>query len=165
MIGRGDTEPVFPDNPYLASNRRVTITLINEAPTFAPTVWNTLTAPGGAAYHPLWAPTLLLEVCGALVLMMMCVVALALHFRRRSSLPRIFLALLAANVVYRVALIVMLGYLPINEPTLLAENQGALIQGIVHLMIWTLYFRRSKRARSTFRYRYRGTPANLSGAV
>lgn len=144
---------------------KLATTLINEAPTFAPTVWNTLTAPGGAAYHPLWAPTLLLEVCGALVLMMMCVVALALHFRRRSSLPRIFLALLAANVVYRVALIVMLGYLPINEPTLLAENQGALIQGIVHLMIWTLYFRRSKRARSTFRYRYRGTPANLSGAV
>ena len=32
VVGRADTEPAFPDNPYVASNRRVTITLINEAP-------------------------------------------------------------------------------------------------------------------------------------
>lgn len=144
---------------------RLAATLINEAPTFAPAVWNTLTAPGGAAYHPLWAPTLLLEVCGALVLMMMCVVALALHFRRRSSLPRVFLALLTANIVYLVALIVMLGHLPIQEPALLAENRRALMQGIGHLVVWTLYFQRSKRARSTFRHRYRSAPVRLPGAV
>lgn len=29
VIGRADTEPVFPDDPYIASNRRVTITLLN----------------------------------------------------------------------------------------------------------------------------------------
>ncbi len=32
VAGRGDTEPVFSDNPYLAPNRRVTITLLNEEP-------------------------------------------------------------------------------------------------------------------------------------
>jgi chemotaxis protein MotB len=32
VVGRADAEPVFPDNPYLPSNRRVAITLINEAP-------------------------------------------------------------------------------------------------------------------------------------
>jgi chemotaxis protein MotB len=32
VAGRADTEPVFPDNPYLPSNQRVTISLINEAP-------------------------------------------------------------------------------------------------------------------------------------
>jgi chemotaxis protein MotB len=36
VVGRADTEPVFPDNPYLAPNRRVTITLINEAPPLPP---------------------------------------------------------------------------------------------------------------------------------
>jgi chemotaxis protein MotB len=36
VVGRADTEPVFPDNPYLAPNRRVTITLVNEAPPLAP---------------------------------------------------------------------------------------------------------------------------------
>ncbi len=32
VAGKADTEPMFPDNPYLAANRRVTITLLNEAP-------------------------------------------------------------------------------------------------------------------------------------
>jgi chemotaxis protein MotB len=32
VIGRADTEPMFPDNPYLPANRRVTITLMKEAP-------------------------------------------------------------------------------------------------------------------------------------
>jgi chemotaxis protein MotB len=34
--GRADTEPLFPDNPYIAPNRRVTITLLNEAPPVPP---------------------------------------------------------------------------------------------------------------------------------
>ncbi|WP_293863941.1 flagellar motor protein MotB [uncultured Alsobacter sp.] len=37
VAGRADTEPVFPDNPYLSANQRVTITLINEAPPVPPT--------------------------------------------------------------------------------------------------------------------------------
>jgi chemotaxis protein MotB len=36
VIGRADTEPVFPDNPYIASNRRVTITLLNTTPPVPP---------------------------------------------------------------------------------------------------------------------------------
>ena len=30
VAGKADTDPMFPDNPYLAANRRVTITLLNE---------------------------------------------------------------------------------------------------------------------------------------
>jgi chemotaxis protein MotB len=32
VSGKADVEPMFPDNPYLAANRRVTITLLKEAP-------------------------------------------------------------------------------------------------------------------------------------
>jgi chemotaxis protein MotB len=32
VAGKADTEPMFPDNPYLAANRRVTVTLLSEAP-------------------------------------------------------------------------------------------------------------------------------------
>ena len=32
MSGRADTEPLFPDDPFVAANRRVTITLMREAP-------------------------------------------------------------------------------------------------------------------------------------
>ena len=32
VSGKADTEPLFPDNPYLPANRRVTVTLLSEAP-------------------------------------------------------------------------------------------------------------------------------------
>ncbi|BCJ89407.1 chemotaxis protein MotB [Terrihabitans soli] len=38
VTGRADTEPLYPDNPYLAPNRRVTITLLNAAPPLPPSV-------------------------------------------------------------------------------------------------------------------------------
>ncbi|GJE42119.1 flagellar motor protein MotB [Methylobacterium soli] len=36
VVGRADTEPVFPENPYIAPNRRVTITLLNASPPVPP---------------------------------------------------------------------------------------------------------------------------------
>lgn len=36
VVGRADTEPVFPDNPYISPNRRVRITLLNEEPPLPP---------------------------------------------------------------------------------------------------------------------------------
>lgn len=36
VAGKADSAPMFPDNPYLAANRRVTITLMNEAPPLPP---------------------------------------------------------------------------------------------------------------------------------
>ena len=36
VVGRADTEPVFPDQPYLAANQRVTITLLNTSPPVPP---------------------------------------------------------------------------------------------------------------------------------
>ena len=32
VAGRADTDPLFPDDPFVAANRRVTITLLREAP-------------------------------------------------------------------------------------------------------------------------------------
>ncbi len=34
--GKADTDPLFPDDPYIAANRRVTITLMREAPPVPP---------------------------------------------------------------------------------------------------------------------------------
>ncbi len=36
VAGKADTQPLFPDNPYMAPNRRVTITLKREAPPIPP---------------------------------------------------------------------------------------------------------------------------------
>lgn len=36
VAGRSDTQPLFPDDPFVAANRRVTITLMREAPPIPP---------------------------------------------------------------------------------------------------------------------------------
>ncbi len=36
ISGKADTDPLFPDDPYMAANRRVTITLMHEAPPVPP---------------------------------------------------------------------------------------------------------------------------------
>jgi chemotaxis protein MotB len=36
VAGRADAQPLFPDDPYMAANRRVTITLMREAPPVPP---------------------------------------------------------------------------------------------------------------------------------
>ena len=38
VAGKGDTEPLFPDDPYIATNRRVTITLMRESPPVPPDI-------------------------------------------------------------------------------------------------------------------------------
>jgi chemotaxis protein MotB len=32
VAGKADTQPLFPDDPFVAANRRVTITLMREEP-------------------------------------------------------------------------------------------------------------------------------------
>lgn len=36
VAGKADTQPLFPDDPYIAANRRVTITLMRESPPLPP---------------------------------------------------------------------------------------------------------------------------------
>lgn len=36
VVGRADTQPIFPDNPFLPPNRRVSILLVREAPPLPP---------------------------------------------------------------------------------------------------------------------------------
>ena len=37
VVGKSDTEPLFPNDPYLAANRRITILLMAEEPPLPPT--------------------------------------------------------------------------------------------------------------------------------
>jgi chemotaxis protein MotB len=36
VAGKADTDPLFPDDPFIDANRRVTITLMREAPPVPP---------------------------------------------------------------------------------------------------------------------------------
>ncbi len=49
VAGKADTDPLFPDDPYIAANRRVTITLMREAPAGAARA-DTVTGYGTAGF-------------------------------------------------------------------------------------------------------------------
>jgi len=36
VTGRASTDPLFPDDPFLSGNRRISITLMREAPVLPP---------------------------------------------------------------------------------------------------------------------------------
>jgi chemotaxis protein MotB len=36
VAGKADTQPLFPEDPFIAANRRVTITMLREAPPLPP---------------------------------------------------------------------------------------------------------------------------------
>ena len=38
VAGKADTDPLFPDDPFIATNRRVTITLMRESPPVPPDI-------------------------------------------------------------------------------------------------------------------------------
>ena len=38
VAGKADTDPLFPDDPFIAANRRVTITLMREDPPLPPDI-------------------------------------------------------------------------------------------------------------------------------
>ncbi|MFO1184167.1 MAG: flagellar motor protein MotB [Bauldia sp.] len=38
VIGKADTEPLYPNDPFLSGNRRIEITVVHEAPPFPPTL-------------------------------------------------------------------------------------------------------------------------------
>ena len=37
VVGKSDTDPLFPNDPYLAANRRIAILLMSEEPPLPPT--------------------------------------------------------------------------------------------------------------------------------
>ena len=38
VAGKADTDPLFPDDPYMSPNRRVTVTLMSEEPPLPDTI-------------------------------------------------------------------------------------------------------------------------------
>jgi len=119
-------------------------------PAYATHNWAALTLPGGAAYHPAWSPLLLAELCINTAILVLTILLSVLFFRKRSSLPRMYLALgilLLALTCVDLALAVTLipEKMSIND-----DDRRLVIQQVISLLVWGPYFLRSQRVRATF---------------
>ena len=139
---------------------RVAMNLWQVLPAYGLDRWFALTAPGGAEYHPMWAPALLWELTANLALLVGGLLVMVLFFQRRSSVPRLYIGLLVLSVASQVIDIA----LQAAVPDLSADGSVAkqLTRSVLGLLLWGAYFRRSVRVRETFVRRL--APARTAGA-
>jgi hypothetical protein len=122
----------------------------NHLPIFTNGSWALLTQPGAPAYHPLWAPTILLELAMNVGFLAMEAVLLVWLFKKSSRFPKAMIAYLLIVFV-----LVALDYFLANAIPAVAEQNDAagrrsFMRAGIACAIWIPYFLRSKRVNLTF---------------
>jgi Protein of unknown function (DUF2569) len=119
-------------------------------PLFERGVWSSLTTPGSALYHPLWAPLLLYEVFCNVVFIVFDGALLVLLFKRARRFPAAFIAFALLNFFFVVSDAVAGWQIPAvaaRGPEGFAIEIG---RSLAVVAIWVPYMLRSKRVRNTF---------------
>jgi transglutaminase-like putative cysteine protease len=114
-------------------------------------VWRSLTEPGGAAYHPYWAPALLFELFFNAVCLVFAVLLLALFFKKRAAWSHCYVVFLIANLIAAC----LDAYFIQQIPAAAESPQGSVkqvAQAIIAAAIWIPYVLVSKRVKVTFRH-------------
>lgn len=124
-------------------------------PALASDNWARLTTFGNADYHALWAPLLLFELGVNLAQLVAGVLLIILFFKRRSSTPRVYVAVLAASFLALVADVLAATQVPGAEAKLSAEDITNITRTLTSLALWGTYFLVSKRVKSTFVRRWK----------
>ena len=123
----------------------------NYASVWDVTRWSLLTVPGNSGYDPIWAPSLLFEILFNLFAITFSILSLLLIWKRRASLPKIMIGLLALFVVGSL-LDDLLVHHTARTLKLTSESDQNLMKEAFHAVIWIPYFLVSKRVRATFRF-------------
>lgn len=141
---------IFAAIGIVASMLRVGQTLWGNWPSYATGTWLALTTAGAPAYHPLWAPALVFELAANLGLLIAYALLALLFFTRRSSVPRVFIALTAATVGIALLDAVLIAMIPAAAKNVTAKDAVELARTGIVAALWIAYFLRSERVRTTF---------------
>lgn len=128
--------------------------LWQQLPAYRMDTWAELTIPGGASYHGMWSIFLLTELFLLLAQWVMSVLLLILFIRRRTSMPKVWVAvsffMLAAALIDQV----MVALLPADAGVAFTEQEIAeVVRTLLIRLAWCVYFLRSKRVAGTFTQR------------
>lgn len=141
--------------------------LVESLPSFRTATWVELTQAGGAAYHPLWLPYLLVCLVGLICLMALSLLVLVLLLKRRSSVPRLYLLLLGLSLFMLVLDRVSFATIPGLEGQETTKEVAEAYRSMFFCLVWSAYFLRSKRVKATFVERHQrggAAPAGLQPA-
>lgn len=112
---------------------------------FSLQAWQLLTVPGSEQYQPLYAPLIIVEVLGNILLIGLDILLLALFFRKRSPFPLTFIAARAFGVVFLWGDTWLAGMMFGGM-----EYDPQIVSGTFWTIIFSIYMLRSKRVKSTF---------------
>lgn len=119
-------------------------------PAFSTEIWTVLTTPGSNAYHPLWAPLLIYELLGNILLGLAPFILLIYFLRRHKIFPKLYIIFLASQMVF-----VLVDFILANSiPFIAQEGSGYstwdMIESLVWPVIWIRYFLVTDRVKGTF---------------
>ncbi|MFC1572225.1 DUF2569 family protein, partial [Candidatus Eisenbacteria bacterium] len=112
--------------------------------------WAVLCTPGGAGYHPLWEPILIMELLGQIAFLILSVLILLLFFKKRRALPRVFIASLIATLVFSGMDHVLGEMIPAVAQDAGNDSMKQLVRAVIQAAVWAPYFSVSKRVKATF---------------
>lgn len=166
--------PISPDDPQglrgwlilpmigiVAGPIRMLFDVWGTLPTYAADTWARLTLPGSESYSPWWAPFLLTELGCNIALAVFWVLLPILFFRRRSSLPRFYIAVLGATLLVRLldnlAATAMSAENPVDP-----KEWATFVRDVVSFGLWSWYFLVSRRVAATFVQRLPSAPGAVA---
>jgi hypothetical protein len=124
--------------------------LTNHWPIFRDGHWAELTTAGTEAYHPMWAPLLVFEVVGNLVMLVLPVVILVLFFRHSRRAPLAAIFMYAFSALFLIVDELLGRTIPAVAESTDHESLKELSRAVLIAAIWIPYFLRSKRVKNTF---------------
>jgi len=137
---------------------RLVRTLVESWPTYDAESWANLTVPGSAGYDPLWVPSLLLALVGNIGLIAGMGLVVLLYLKRRTSLPRVFIAVIGSGFVVSALDLLLTLSIPAAAQSVTSKDWSQLAGNAIGCALWTAYFLRSGRVRVTFVERYAVQP-------
>jgi hypothetical protein len=112
--------------------------------------WSILTTPGTETYHALWQPILILELAINIFWFVFSILIIVLFFQKRYTFPKIYIVYLLAVLLGQLLDHFASLAIPYVREQANASTGPQLIGYSLGVVIWGLYFSKSRRVKNTF---------------
>jgi hypothetical protein len=119
-------------------------------PAFSPEIWTVLTTPGSSVYHPLWAPAMIYELVGNILLGLAPIILLIYFLRKHKLFPKLYIILLVSQLGFLMGDYIFATSIPVIVQEGTTYLMREVIQSLVSSLIWIRYFLVTERAKGTF---------------
>jgi hypothetical protein len=118
---------------------------------FSNGTWEAVTSTGSEAYHPFWAPFLILEIGFAAISFLVTIYMAFLFFGKSRAFPTCFIWFQSVTLVFMIVDALLLQVVRPDLPLIDPSDMGAIQRSLFGCFVWIPYMLISTRVASTFR--------------